>query len=78
MVSNPIAHARLIELLHYDQATGVFTRKVTTGYRGGRHKAGTIAGSRPKLGRYQDIKVDGVMYAAYVTAKRQLHEGNTL
>lgn len=56
-----LTQARLRELLHYDPATGVFTRNVSTG---GKAKAGTIAGSLSNRG-YQKICVDYKMYWAH-------------
>jgi hypothetical protein len=52
--------ARLRELLHYDAATGVFTRKVAVG----RLKAGTTAGWDGKDG-YLRITVDQRRYSAH-------------
>jgi hypothetical protein len=53
--------ARLHELMHYDPATGVFTRRVTTG---GRARAGSIAGSTRSDG-YRAIKINGRLYKAH-------------
>lgn len=49
---------RLRVLLSYDPATGIFTRRIATGFRGC-YKVGTTAGvHRP--GHYTQIMVDGV------------------
>lgn len=51
---------RLRELLHYDQASGVFTRRLS---RGG-VRAGTVAGSLDIEG-YRVIRVDEKLYKAH-------------
>ena len=61
MSSNILSQKRLRELLHYEPATGIFTRLVGTGGRG---KAGDIAGSLQSTG-YILICVDGKRYLAH-------------
>lgn len=53
--------ARLREVLNYDCDTGIFTRRIATGYRG-RNRAGEIAG-RLKDG-YIVIGIDSTAYRA--------------
>jgi len=63
---------RLRELLHYDPATGVFTRRIATGYRGC-HKAGSVCGSLDKSEGYIRIGVDGRDYWAHRLAWFYVH-----
>ena len=67
-----LTQARLKELLQYDPETGVFTRRIATGYRG-RYKAGTVAGSLEKDSGYILIGVDGVQYRAHRLAWLYTH-----
>lgn len=55
-----LTHARLLELLHYDAETGVFTWKV----RRQRIAAGTVAGTPDSHGARQ-IKIDRVLHLAH-------------
>ena len=78
---------RLRELLSYDQETGVFTWKVK---RRGYTEAGNVCGKSLITNGYQRIRIDGkrhhlgyfdtkeAAFAAYVSAKRQLHVANDL
>lgn len=52
---------RVLELLNYNPATGIFKWKVD---RGGSAREGGIAGSRKPSG-YIDLKVDGQLYKAH-------------
>lgn len=54
-----ITQARLKELLHYDQETGIFTRLVTVsgGYKAG-ERAGTISGAQKMKFKYRQIWID--------------------
>lgn len=55
-----LTHARLKEVLRYDQETGVFTWKARVSIR---VRTGDRAGSIGRQGR-RHIRVDGVLYAA--------------
>ena len=55
---------RLRELLRYDQETGVFARRISTG-RHGRWNAGTGAGYLDSSTGYLKIWVDGTRYYAH-------------
>jgi hypothetical protein len=56
-----ITHSRLLDLLHYDPSTGVFTRRVQRQ----KYKAGEVAGKiRPEDG-YVIIGIDGRSYVAH-------------
>lgn len=56
-----ISHARLLEVLAYDPATGIFTWKIRRGQRG---LVGTVAGADHGDG-YLAIKIDGISYLAH-------------
>lgn len=56
-----IEHSKLLELLHYDPASGTFTWKVT---RGRSAKAGQVAGT-PHPEGYVQIGVCGRLYLAH-------------
>lgn len=60
-----LTHERLLELLDYDQGTGIFTWKGRTG-RGqhARNKSGCVAGSVNSKG-YTTITVDGGVHRAH-------------
>ena len=58
-----IKHERLIELLEYDQYTGLFSRRISTG-RCNRWGAGTSPGYLDNKG-YLIISLDGVSYLAH-------------
>jgi hypothetical protein len=60
---------RLREVLAYDAATGIFTRKTSTGRR---WKAGLVAGTVARS-RYVVIQVDGVLYQAHRLAWLYVH-----
>jgi hypothetical protein len=60
-VKRDLTAERLRELLHYDPATGVFTRRVALGRRS---KVGDVVGSRTAEG-YLDISVNGGRYRAH-------------
>jgi hypothetical protein len=54
---NPIiSHARLLELVHYDPESGVFTNRIA---RSSRWKAGSICGG-PNRSGYIDMRIEGV------------------
>lgn len=55
-----LTHARLLEVLHYDPETGVFTWRVST--RG--HAVGQTAGCVSKTNRHRVIGIDRVTYRA--------------
>lgn len=58
---NNISHERLLEVLEYDPATGIFIWKVNGR---GLARAGSIAGSINGSG-YRQIRVDGKLYLAH-------------
>lgn len=60
MAAADLTAARLRELLHYDQLTGVFTWRVTRGCA----RAGDIAG-HTNIDGYVDIGVGGHLYLAH-------------
>jgi hypothetical protein len=60
MATTDLTAQRLRELLHYDPATGVFTRNTSSGTR---WKAGQIAGSVTE--GYWAIRVDGRLYKSH-------------
>lgn len=60
---------RLRELLHYDEVTGVFTRRVSAGTR----KAGTVSGCARPDG-YIGISIDARDYKAHRLAWFYVHE----
>ena len=64
-----LTQARLREVLHYDEATGVFTWKVA---RGGRFRAGDVAGTVVKKG-YIVITIDGRLHRAHRLAWLYVH-----
>ena len=57
---NKLTHDRLLELLHYDSESGIFTRRITTSSRS---IAGQMAGSIKKDGRIR-ITLDSTEYLA--------------
>lgn len=65
----PLTQDRLHELLHYDEATGHFTRKVTTAARA---VAGTVAGDVDSKG-YWRLRVDCKRYLAHRLAWFYVH-----
>jgi len=60
-----LTHKRLLELLHYDPETGIFTWKIDR--RGRFGKIGDIAGSDGPQG-YKQLKIEGRQYRAHRTA----------
>lgn len=58
---NKLSYARLIELLQYNEDSGIFIRKLTKGGQ----KAGSIAGSLDKTTGYLKISIDGTSYRAH-------------
>jgi hypothetical protein len=62
MAKADLTAARLRELLHYDETTGLFTWLVS---RSIAVKAGAIAGKPPKDAGYCYVFVDGYLYAAH-------------
>jgi len=64
MTTDLIAHTHLKALLDYDPEKGVFRRLVTRGYRGGRHKVGSLCGTLMKNG-YVVVRIDGRDYKAH-------------
>ena len=66
-----ITQSRLKEMLEYDPETGLFTRKISCGYRGC-HRAGEIVGSIRADG-YVIIRIDGVSYYAHRLAWFYVH-----
>jgi len=55
-----LTQSRLKELLHYDEETGIFTRKTKIG----RYKLGSISGAKHNKG-YVQITIDGENYLAH-------------
>ena len=55
-----LTHERLTELLHYDESTGIFTRKVKVASR----LAGSVAGAKHNKG-YVQIMIDCENYLAH-------------
>lgn len=51
---------RVCELFHYDDATGVFKRRVTTNNNGAH--SGSIASTRNGPGRHLITRIDGKKY----------------
>lgn len=66
----PLKHARLIEVLSYNEATGEFRWRQ---YMNGRATIGKRAGSVTKQG-YVVIRVDGVQYKAHRLAWFYVHQ----
>jgi hypothetical protein len=64
-----ITQSRLKELLHYNEETGVFTRKTT---RGPKAIKGQIAGSENSFG-YMTIGIDGKYYKSHRLAWLYVH-----
>lgn len=62
MTAPLITQERLKELLHYDNATGVFTRKM---WRGGTSRAGSVAGASHGKSGYLQMSIDGRLYFAH-------------
>lgn len=60
-----LKHSRLLEVLHYDPLSGVFTWRIR---RGGSAIVGSIAGGLNSDG-YLQIKIDGVLYKAHRLAR---------
>lgn len=60
-MDSQLTHARLLELLHYDPETGVFTWKVNVSNR---MRAGAVAGTFTAYGHIQ-IKVAPCLYRAH-------------
>ena len=56
-----LTQKRLKEVLHYDHATGIFTRRITPSRKA---KVGDVAGSTDGRG-YRNIAVDGKLYKAH-------------
>lgn len=71
-----LTHERLLEMLHYDPVTGMFTRRVTVGS----FKVGEVAGSLDRQRGYIRLTIDGTSYHAhriawfYVHGKWPLHD----
>ena len=61
MAKSYLSAERLRELLHYDPATGVFTRRK---WAGGTSRAGSIAGTANAFGHIL-IRIDGHAYLAH-------------
>lgn len=62
---------RVRELFHYDTATGVFTRRVTTNNNGAR--AGTSAAASNGPGRHLITRIDGKKYYLHRLAWLYVH-----
>lgn len=60
-----LKHSRLLEVLHYDPLSGVFTWRVR---RGGSALIGSVAGGLNSEG-YLQIKIDRVLYKAHRLAR---------
>ncbi len=56
-----LTHARLLEVLHYNQVTGVFIWKSKTSKNANRVKVGGVAGSQDHFG-YNSIMIDSKRY----------------
>lgn len=70
MAKADITLARLRELLDYNPATGLFTRRIR---RGNNTKAGEVVGSTDKDG-YLTVMLDGVVYRLQRLAWIYVHE----
>lgn len=57
-----VEHLR--EVLHYDQDTGIWTRKINRG-RNNRYKAGEIVGHLNAADGYITIRLDNILYLAH-------------
>ena len=79
MKTRSMTRDRVVELLHYDPETGLFTWKNCAG-RYGRIAAGTIAGSIGKIHGYVEIHFDDALHKAHrlawlcMTGKLPPHE----
>lgn len=69
MATAILSAARLRELLHYDQETGVFTRKVRTSAR---IRVGDVTGT-PRPDGYLTIRVESKSYLAHRLAWLYVH-----
>ena len=65
--NNQLSRERLLELLDYDQTSGVFRWRVDRNSYGGKVKVGSIAGRLDKYG-YRYIGIDGGICQAHVLA----------
>lgn len=63
----------MVSVLNYNQDTGVFTWKLDHG-KGGRIKAGTVAGYINSTDRYRYIKIDKLIYSAHRLAYYYIHK----
>ena len=66
MANSLITQMRLKELFNYCADTGIFTRKIAVG-RHGRHKKGTLAGTKSRSG-YRVISINSRRYMAHKLA----------
>lgn len=71
MAKTDLTAELLREFLHYDPETGVFTRRIASGYRGC-HRAGSIVGSISKDG-YIEIGLEGRGFMAQRLAWLYVH-----
>lgn len=65
----PLTRERLLEVLEYNQETGVFVRRISTNNNS---KVGDVAGSHDTQGRIQ-IRIDGKFYSAHRLAWFYVH-----
>ena len=70
MAKADLTAQRLRELLDYDPSTGLFTWRVTNGWR---RKAGAIAGGAETWNGYLRVGIDGRVYMAHRLAWLHVH-----
>lgn len=60
-----LTHENLLNVLHYDEDTGIFTWKEKLSFR---IKVGAVAGSISKITGYVEIRINGILYRGHELA----------